>query len=50
MLVSIAGQTALGIIVTSVVCIAMVLVGANLTVQNRKLCRQKIECLAQVNP
>ena len=23
---------------------------ANLTVQARKLCRQKIECLAQVNP
>lgn len=47
--VSIAGQTALGIIVTSVVCLAMVLVGANLAVQARKLCRQKIECLAQVN-
>lgn len=48
--VSIAGQIALGIIVTSVVCLAMVLVGAYLTVQARKLCRQKIECLVQVNP
>lgn len=48
--VSIAEQITFGIIVTSIICLAMVLVGAYLTVQACKLCRQKIECLVQVNP
>ena len=43
--VSIGGRNALGILVTSMVCLAMVSVGIYLTVRAGRLCRQKIECL-----
>lgn len=47
--VSIGGRNALGILVTSMVCLAMASVGIYLTVQAGKLCCQKIERLVQVN-
>ena len=42
---SIGGRNALGILVTSMVCLAMASVGIYLTVQAIKLCRQKIKRL-----
>lgn len=42
---SIGGGNALGILVTSMVCLAMASVGIYLTVQANKLCRQKIKRL-----
>lgn len=42
---SIGGRNALGILVTSIVCLAMASVGIYLTVQANKLCRQKIKHL-----